>query len=321
MAVTYYTSADASAPVLSGQNDALRQLLKAILVDGYGAKAAAGWTQEYSGTNKAVFRPGSGTRFRLRILDDGSLAAAAREAVVRGAESASDVDTLTDPFPTVALHADSACVWRKSDTADSTARSWWCVADASFFVLYVRFAGTSGDTYFFGDVVKLYSTDAYNCAISRRDGNSSSNDFFLNSGSNADLGTANSMPYIYVARTVNGVTKSEGAMIWRAGDDRVGYAGSNFPYPGNGAKLPLGPIILVSAGQGSGTQSVNKTIRGYVPYCFEPLVTSSPTNLAHEDTFTASAYDASSSFVILSSNALTDTRARIALQTAGTFDP
>jgi hypothetical protein len=322
MAVTYYTSADTSAPVLTGTTGALVALLDAILVNGYGSKAAAGWSIEYTASNKRVYRPASGTRFRLRVVDDGSVAgSAAREALVRAAESASGVDTLTDAFPTTALVSDSACVWRKSDSADSTARSWWAIATDSFLALFVRFTSSTGDWYIFGDIHKLHSADSYACILSTRaSGNDSSTDIVMGNADN-DLSNGNSRTRLWLARTVNGVTKSEGATIFRAGSSNVGVASSAMIYPGQGAKLMLCPIVILSSGQGSGTQSNNKVLRGFLPYMFEALVAPSPSNLAHEDTFTASDYDASSSFVILSSNALTDSRARVALQTAGPFDP
>jgi hypothetical protein len=165
---TAYSSADASAPVLSGTNGALVALLDAILVDGYGSKAAAGWTKAYSGTNKAAYRSGAGTQFYLRVLDDGSLTGAARDAGVRGYESMSDVDTGTNPFPTVAQFA-NGLNWRKSSSADATARTWLAYADNRTLYLFVISNDTSAATqyimYMFGDFYSYTPGDVYNCAI------------------------------------------------------------------------------------------------------------------------------------------------------------
>jgi hypothetical protein len=49
MTVTVYKSTDASAPVMCGQYGKLVQLLDAILVNGYGAKASLGWSIAYNG--------------------------------------------------------------------------------------------------------------------------------------------------------------------------------------------------------------------------------------------------------------------------------
>jgi hypothetical protein len=165
---TAYSSADASAPVLSGTNGALVALLDAILVDGYGSKAAAGWTKAYSGTNKAAYRSGAGTQFYLRVLDDGSLTGAARDAGVRGYESMSDVDTGTNPFPTVAQQA-NGLNWRKSSSADATARTWQAYADSRTLYLFVITNDTNATTqyvmYMFGDFYSYNPTDAYNCCL------------------------------------------------------------------------------------------------------------------------------------------------------------
>ncbi|MGE3907973.1 MAG: hypothetical protein AB7K36_01385, partial [Chloroflexota bacterium] len=51
-----YRSTDSGAPVLTGQAGSLLNLLDKCLVDGYGSKAAAGWSRPYTGTNKTAYR-------------------------------------------------------------------------------------------------------------------------------------------------------------------------------------------------------------------------------------------------------------------------
>lgn len=68
MAVRYYSSLDTGAPVLpstSGQRffDNLRLILKACLVDGYGAKPAAGWTVGHEHADGFSLRNASGEGF------------------------------------------------------------------------------------------------------------------------------------------------------------------------------------------------------------------------------------------------------------------
>ena len=66
-------------------------------------RLAAGWTKPFVGTNKAAFKQGTGANdFYVRILDDGSGTGGAKEALARGFETMSDVDTGTGDFPTVA---------------------------------------------------------------------------------------------------------------------------------------------------------------------------------------------------------------------------
>ena len=56
MGVTVYRFDDAGAPTLSAAAGALISVLDACLVNGYGAKPAAGWTKAFSGTNQAAYR-------------------------------------------------------------------------------------------------------------------------------------------------------------------------------------------------------------------------------------------------------------------------
>lgn len=192
MTVRYYASTDASAPSLQGivggvyssgwADGSLLNLLDKCLVAGYGSRTAAGWSIPYTGTSKGVFRPGSGTRFYYRFLDDGSATAGARECIVRGYEAMSDVDTGTGVgatgFPTGANR-----YVRKSDTADSTARVWEMYADERTAILMINYAGTTYEGYYFGDFYSYLTTDAYNAALIARvtsaTADSSSNVSFL----------------------------------------------------------------------------------------------------------------------------------------------
>lgn len=113
MSFYYFTSSDSGAPALSGTNGTFVTLLDWILV------TKGGWTQVYSGTNKAVYRAPSGNRFYLRVVHDSAVSGSAQRATVRGYESMSGIDTGTDPFPTVAQQSDANSNWSASQAANS----------------------------------------------------------------------------------------------------------------------------------------------------------------------------------------------------------
>src|SRR5690349_16189318 len=142
MTVQIYRSTDSSAPVLTGQVGKLTDLLNACLVTGYGSKSAAGWTRAFNGTNQRTFRNSAddGTGYYVYVDDAGPGAAGAREARARGYITQTALDTGTGQFPTSALLAigTGAVVWRKSNTADSTARAWTLIADSTVFYLFVE---------------------------------------------------------------------------------------------------------------------------------------------------------------------------------------
>lgn len=102
MSVTVYRSTDAGAPVLNGTSgNGLVNLFDICLVGSgtaYGSLPKKGWTKPYSGANKGVYLTVDGGCY-LRVMHDGSNAGGFREALVRAAEGATDVDTLVDFFP------------------------------------------------------------------------------------------------------------------------------------------------------------------------------------------------------------------------------
>jgi len=127
---TIYRSTDSSAPVITGEVSKLRLALNAILVDGYGSQAAAGWTKAYesAGSHLVAYQPGSGLQ-RYLYLDDSPT----RVSEFRGYRSMSSVSVGTDPFP--ALNSVTVKC-RKSVTADTTARPWICLAtDKTFYMI------------------------------------------------------------------------------------------------------------------------------------------------------------------------------------------
>lgn len=181
MTVRLYKSTDASAPVLTGQVGSLIALLDAILVNGYGAQAAAGWSKAFSGTNTASYRMATtgNTGFYLDVNDAASGTGGAKEARMRGYEAMTAVATGTNPFPTVA-QSSFGVICRKSNTADATARAWYCIADGSVFYLFVDTGDYVSPAYSFafsfGDFFSYKASDPYRCQISGRRAENSSND-------------------------------------------------------------------------------------------------------------------------------------------------
>ena len=172
MTVTVYLSTDAGAPVLSGQVGTVIPILDACLVNGYGSKAAAGWTKEFSATNVGVYRAPIGTRYYLQV-DDTSVNTTVVNAFVRGYETMSDEVTGTNPFPSTATLANGFLI-NKSDFTGTSTRAWMMVAhERSFYLfLYPGFSDsvqggssslTQNSSFFFGEIVSYVPVaDPYN---------------------------------------------------------------------------------------------------------------------------------------------------------------
>jgi len=284
---------------IRGQNGTFVTVLNAILTVG------EGWTEPFTGANRRVFRNGDG--FVWRVLDDGSLAAAARECVLRGAEDATGVDTLVDPFPQVAQHADADCVVRKSETADATDRPYRAWANGNFLIINIFHTGFGSDWYMIGRPVLLFPGDTYGQLTNvRRTGNLNDS----NAASNAYSDSAWSgivFTGLYWARTEDGAVKStRGSRINRLFSSNIGQAQSaigRYPHPRT-ADLALFPVQLATTGNTTTSPSASATVRAIVPGVFEPPLGdfAGHTGLNHLDTFTSTAYNAASEFVAVSHN-------------------
>jgi hypothetical protein len=179
--------------VLNGTVGSLIAVFDAILVNGYGAKPAAGWTKPFTGTNKAAFRMGTGGSARRMYfrVDDSNAA----HGWCRGFDDMTDVDTGTESFPTSGQVANGLRVW-KSLTADSTARPWIAFATPFQFYFYAYVASTaltnvsasnSCGELFFGEYIYNGPSFTHNVAIQ---GQNSS----INQSNGARLCAGNAMP-------------------------------------------------------------------------------------------------------------------------------
>ena len=151
MTVTVYKSTDASAPVLTPQPGSVIALLDACLVNGYGAKSAAGWTKPFSGTNAACYKQGSGNNMYLQV--DNTVGT---NAGVRGYETMAGVSTGTGAFPQVA--STPVLGWWVHSAVNATATDWIIVATSAAFYIWMNYGQTASvftnsQLYFFGDIV------------------------------------------------------------------------------------------------------------------------------------------------------------------------
>lgn len=312
-----------SGSALQGQAGSLLTVLRSVLVTG------EGWTEDYTGTNEAVFRQPVGSGYSLYVKDDGSLAAGAREAVVRGCESATSITTLVDPFPLVSQLADANCVWRKSDTADTTNRTWHAVVTSSgFFGLFVYTSASTSDFYWFGNAHPLFTGDNYACGISvRRTGNSSTGYIALDARDTALWGA--NVGGIFWARTEDGLFKSPAGAHWRATSSTTfgqiaaisaGTAGA-YPHPRTNDIPVLQALATSNGGVSQVAVTSSATLRAALPCVFSPLLgqASVITGIANNDTSTSTPYDSGSNFRLLCLNNSNANAGVFILQTAGNW--
>lgn len=130
--------------------------------------APLGWTKVYNATNKAVYKSSdpAGSGMLLRVDDTGT-----SSARVVGYEAMTDIDTGTNPFPTVAQISGGG-YWPKSTGANANAVQWYAFGDSRVFY-YAPMPGTQsvaasliGTIRGFGDPIALkQSGDIYACFL------------------------------------------------------------------------------------------------------------------------------------------------------------
>lgn len=271
-------------------------------------RAGAGFTKEFSGTNKAVYRAASGNQMRLRIDDTN-----ATQARFVGYETMSDVDTGTGPFPTAA-QISGGLYCRKSDTASAAVRSWIALSNgvSLFFLPYAASTGLTtpspGDTsghFFFGDITTYKSGDAYHTAI------------FGSISGGSGTGTLTDLSLItsacaghYLARTH---LQTGGAIT--AGKAVHGNYGTATQMA-TGLVSSVDPI---TGGIGLGFVEINETgvtaTRGRLPGLWGPLVTNAG---AYLDTLSGSGNLSGKTFLLVQS-ASANTAARVAFEISNTW--
>ena len=296
MTVNIYRSTDASAPTISGTAGSLVTLLDAVLVNGYGTQPAAGWSIQYTGTDKRVYKMGAGTpSFSLYINDAGPGAATGQEARASGFIAPTGLGTGTGQFPSSAqmTTTSGALVIRKSNTLDTTARGWTIVADTSTLYLFIETGDNlsgilSAYPFVFGNFFSYSSSDVNNCCIIGRNTENDNNcvwDPLSAVGGNADTpatvgmgqyvasswtGVGGSVPFgkfVDSIMTGSGNSSAEGQTGTTGLNGASYFIGSNatpanFPYPNaaDGA-MWLSPIRICH----------NGSMRGYLKGLWAPL--------------------------------------------------
>lgn len=257
---TTYKSGDAGAPVLTGAAGTLLAVLDAILVAGYGAQTAAGWTKPIANSgNCGHYRQGAGAGFHLFVNDNGpNVTSTFKEAWATGWETmatiAAPVGTGTGQFPTPAqLLATGHTVVRKSTAVSGVARDWICFADSRTFYLFILTGDTAGVYYslWFGEGYSIKtSADSYDCFIGA--GNTENSSAAANYPWDLQALQTTAIAGFYIARTYAGTGTS--LTLGKHGD--YAKAGSGVllglvPFP-NGPDVAtyLSPIWHVEAAAG-----------------------------------------------------------------------
>ena len=209
------------------------------------------WTKQYAGTNKAMYKRGdvTATSCMLRI-DDNAVGQSCRALMV---QSATDIDTYTNPAPVAAQIADGLGQYWSKGYNDATAADWFIVADHLYFYFFVK-GGAAGNAYVskgFGDIIDFKSTSVLGCEIA---GPASSGSQLAYSFYGASVSSG----VCVVSGGKNGISNSQNLVV----ESRIanyGITGSPYPSEVDGGLVIYDNALLKEGGD------VNANIRGRQP--------------------------------------------------------
>ena len=158
--VTLYTSEDAGAPQITSAAGALKTVLKACLVTGYGTKSGAGWEVLFEESNKIA----------LKSADDKSTGAALHVADTAGRVAQVSLYQKTEGFE----KGKAASNRRSVSYANSTVQKWLLAACARGFV-FVSFQDSYSGYLYLSDFPSLAAADTGNTLFLPQGRNQSGN--------------------------------------------------------------------------------------------------------------------------------------------------
>jgi hypothetical protein len=220
-------------------------LLDACLVNGYGTKAGAGWTKEFSGTNLAAYKNASNMSQAYYRVDHTT----ATSPKVVGYEAMTDINTGTGPFPTSA-QVSGGMVMQTSTSADSTPR-WWTIV-ASQNIAYILINPTSNlvadnnvGIYCFGAFNSYLVNDAYNNFISGTGGNYSSSamDNAISTISYTNNSSYCPRSYTQIGSSIDVGKHGDTARANATSAFWMGNVGGTYPNPVDGSMV-ISPLYL-----------------------------------------------------------------------------
>ena len=326
MTTTVYSSADASAPSLSGTIGSLIALLDACLINGYGAKAAIGWTKPFSGTNVAVYRQPVGTSNGMYLRVDDTVA---QYANVRGYETMSDINTGTGQFPLVGQAAN--VYWAKSSTADASVRPWILIGNERGFYLWSTFntdttTYNSATLYYFAELRPLNPSDVWGTVL-YGDSSQSIPNAHLSIAAAINMRSTTVTQHRYAPRPFGGGAGAVGinyvsyGQFYSSAPTTNGVIFGNSQSPASALAYPNGPdtglyLAPVQTIEVSSPNSLRGPMRGlWAPLHGRPL--------SHSDTFTGTGVLSGKTFVALSCTAFangTGNPGQVFIETSNTWE-
>jgi hypothetical protein len=234
-------------------------------------RAGIGWTKAFTGTNKAVYKSSdpASTGLFLRIDDTNAGVASATDARAVMYETMSDVDTGTNPGPTVS-QLSGGQFWNKGANS-STAKTWTLLGDGRIFYLFTQISSFTNQIGMgFGDLISYRAADAYGCVLAGASaavaGGVAGGCFLLRNNllSNAPNNSGGFVLSRVAAQT--GTSVQAGANFHSMGNSVPGSQGPAYPSPVDNGLVMHRPMYVIES-----NAAFSSPIRGELPGVIVPL--------------------------------------------------
>lgn len=229
----FYKYNDPGAPAYVGDATAgeIVKILDACLVNGYGSKAGAGWTIEYTGTNRRVYRAPAGNRFSVFVDDTPVIA----YGFWKGYIAPSGLDLGSGAW--------GGCYMKRG-------AQWQVIADDR--TVYFM---APGRLHVFGDMFSLMPADAFATVVAGMSNTTGSTTYELTPINGGSIGVARGVSQVGAGIGVNvGGYSSSGLAV--GGGGVVSWMNPLWPWPNPAdSSLHLGRISVGLAATG---------LRGYL---------------------------------------------------------
>ncbi len=289
----HFTSADSGAPVLAATNGSGITWLDWILV------TKGGWTKIFSGTNSAIYQMPGGSGRVIRAVHDSAVSGSTGKMTVRGAGSASGINTISNPFPLVAGVSDVNSTW-----TIVAGMAYEGDVTESYVQIMANGSGTTWTLYdFFGDAVPVVAGDTNNTVIRVNNNASTANGFTGCISVPTATVSLSGVPVWSAYATYDGATLAPIMGCFNpGGSTTLGNVGASTylsPEPISG-RVPFNEISLSDTYSTAGTwSSTNGAVRRLViPNAWQGLCSAFAAGWAQRDTFQDTAYNAAASFTV-----------------------
>lgn len=325
MSLHWVTSADVGAISLYGVNGRGNTWGQKHL------KTDRGFANPYTSANADIFLPPGSTSNGIRIAHDSAVSGAATRATFRAFESATGINTLVDPYPTIAQVGDTASTLLLSTTADTTPRPWWMLIGDftgpydSFFILAVQISATAVEWTYYGRPWLDDPSDTHGWLIGVRNAANT----LPSSHQVAVASSATPNQRFFWQRSQDGSVKSTTSFFVApyggGGSGTLGVLQNTSAYAsGSGMKLRRTPIMVGCSGNTGNTVTAGKNSpwRGILQNLWQPVHTSY-TGITNADTSFDTGYDALAEFIAfgMTFTGTTISNGMIVVEKTGTWHP